>query len=98
MKNTAPGLIIPIIRQAIYQAVLTGQPQILEPYYKVDIQCIIDNKSRIQSILTTRRGYLTSEEPIYGTPLYTITATVPIIECLGLETDIRLATRGSAFP
>ena len=38
-----------------------------------------------------------NESPIPGTPLFSVTAQVPVIESFGFETDLRTHTSGQAF-
>lgn len=49
------------------------------------------------NVLAKRRGTIQSETPKSGTPLYIIKATIPCVETLGFETDLRAHTVGQAF-
>lgn len=44
-----------------------------------------------------RRGHVTQDAPIPGSPLYTIKAFIPAIDSFGFETDLRTHTQGQAF-
>jgi translation elongation factor EF-G len=52
----------------------------------------------VEACLRKRRGHVTDQAPLYGTPLYTMTATLPVIESFGFETDVRIVSRGTSFP
>lgn len=45
----------------------------------------------------SRRGHVTQDAPIPGSPLYTIKAFIPAIDSFGFETDLRTHTQGQAF-
>ncbi len=44
-----------------------------------------------------RRGHVTQDAPVPGSPLYTIKAFIPAIDSFGFETDLRTHTQGQAF-
>jgi U5 small nuclear ribonucleoprotein component len=48
-------------------------------------------------VLSRRRGHATSSIAKPGTPLYTVTANIPLIDSFGFETDLRTHTQGQAF-
>lgn len=44
-----------------------------------------------------RRGHVTQDAPVPGSPLYTVKAFIPAIDSFGFETDLRTHTQGQAF-
>ena len=93
----ASGQVIPAARRVCYSAFLLATPRLMEPYFTVDIQCTQDCMPAILTLLQRRRGHIASEESIPGTPFYRATATIPVIDSFGLETDLRTCTSGMAF-
>jgi U5 small nuclear ribonucleoprotein component len=89
--------IIPMTRKACYTGFLTASPRLMEPMYFVDVTCSSRAIPAISKSLEARRGYVTSEYGIPGTPLYHVEGYVPVIDSPGLETDIRLRTQGQAM-
>ena len=93
----ASGQVIPAARRVCYSSFLLATPRLMEPYYTVDIQCTQDCMPAIATLLQRRRGHITSEEPLPGTPFYHVMATIPVIDSFGFETDLRTCTSGMAF-
>lgn len=94
----SPGQMIPTARRAFYSAFLTGNPRLMEPVYLTEIQCTTSESiEAVFNVLAKRRGTIQSESPKSGTPHYIIKATLPCIETLGFETDLRAHTVGQAF-
>ena len=92
------GQIIPTGRRCIYACELTAQPRFQEPVFLCEIQTPDDVVGGIYQTLTQRRGIVTSEEPIAGTPLVNMKAFLPVGESFGFTQALRAATSGRAFP
>jgi len=91
------GQIIPTARRVAYSAFLMATPRLMEPYFFVEIQAPADCVSSVYTVLTKRRGHVTQDAPVAGSPLYTIKAFIPAIDSFGFETDLRMHTQGQAF-
>ncbi|KAG2460705.1 U5S1 protein, partial [Polypterus senegalus] len=76
---------------------LQATPRLMEPYYFVEVQAPADCVSAVYTVLARRRGHVTQDAPIPGSPLYTIKAFIPAIDSFGFETDLRTHTQGQAF-
>ena len=87
---------IPAARRAVYASFLTAAPRLLEPVYTAYILCPADCIPAIDSTLRRRRGHLASNSPMPGSPLYAVTASLPLIESFGWEVDLRTHTQGQA--
>ncbi|KAJ1363523.1 U5 small nuclear ribonucleoprotein component [Parelaphostrongylus tenuis] len=82
-------------------------PRLMEPYFVVEVIAPADCVSSVYTVLAKRRGHVTTDSPIPGSPMYSIkqTANVFLIStgiysCNGLirfETDLRTHTQGQAF-
>eukprot|EP00042_Codosiga_hollandica_P022936 m.87730 g.87730 ORF g.87730 m.87730 type:complete len:986 (+) comp50988_c0_seq3:36-2993(+) len=95
--HRASGQIIPTARRVAYSGFLMATPRLMEPYYLVEVQAPADCVSAIYTVLSRRRGHVTQEVPKPGSPLYTIKASLPVIDSFGFETDLRTHTQGQAF-
>ncbi|GAB6026747.1 U5 small nuclear ribonucleoprotein component [Chamberlinius hualienensis] len=91
------GQIIPTARRVSYSAFLMATPRLMEPYYFVEVQAPADCVSAVYTVLARRRGHVTKDAPVPGSPLYTINAFLPAIDSFGFETDLRTHTQGQAF-
>lgn len=91
------GQMIPTARRVAYSAFLMATPRLMEPYYFVEVQAPADCVSAVYTVLAKRRGHVTQDAPISGSPLYVIKAFIPAIDSFGFETDLRTHTQGQAF-
>jgi U5 small nuclear ribonucleoprotein component len=91
------GQLIPTSRKVVHSALLTASPRLMEPWYRLQIQCPGDIVKAIQPVLSKRRGHIKAEKPIPGSPLYCVTAYLPVIDSFGFETDLRTFTQGQAM-
>ena len=72
-------------------------PRLMEPYLTCEIVSPADCVAAVYTVLSRRRGHVVSDQPIAGSPLYTIKAFIPAIDSFGFETDLRTHTQGQAF-
>ncbi|XP_072179851.1 116 kDa U5 small nuclear ribonucleoprotein component-like [Diadema setosum] len=91
------GQVIPTARRVAYSAFLMATPRLMEPYNFVEVQAPADCVSAVYTVLARRRGHVTQDAPVPGSPLYTIKAFIPAIDSFGFETDLRTHTQGQAF-
>lgn len=91
------GQVIPTARRVAYSAFLLATPRLMEPVNFVEIQCPADCVAAIHDVLARRRGHVTASLAKAGTPLYTVHASIPVIDSFGFETDLRTYTEGKAF-
>lgn len=66
------GQIIPTSRRVAYSAFLMATPRLMEPYLFVEVQAPADCVSAVYSVLARRRGHVTQDAPVPGSPLYII--------------------------
>jgi len=91
------GQVIPTARKTVHSSLLTATPRLMEPVYRVQMQCPGDVVDAIQPVLAKRRGHIVQDKPIPGSPLYSVKAFLPVIDSFGFETDIRTFTQGQAM-
>lgn len=92
------GQIIPTARRCFYACQLTASPRLLEPVYLVEIQCPESVVGGIYGVLNRRRGHVTEESQVPGTPTFVVKAYLPVNESFGFTADLRSNTGGQAFP
>lgn len=90
--------IIQMIRKACNAALLIGSPKLLEPIYQIETICHTDILQDLDKLIDRRRGFTIDKDRIDGTSLWRVNSLIPVIESVGIETDIRLATHGMAYP
>jgi U5 small nuclear ribonucleoprotein component len=91
------GQVIPTSRRVAYSAFLMATPRLMEPYYFVEVIAPADCVPAVYTVLAKRRGHITQDIPVAGSPLYTVKAFIPAIDSFGFETDLRTHTQGQAF-
>ena len=91
------GQIIPTARRTVHSALLTATPRLMEPIYRLQIQCPGEMVDSIQPILTRRRGHIVQDRPISGSMLYSVKGFIPVLDSFGFETDLRTFTQGQAM-
>lgn len=97
MIHRGGGQIIPTARKTVHSSLLTATPRLMEPIYKVQIQCPADMVASIQPLLKRRRGHIVKDTPISGTLLYNVRGFLPVLDSFGFETDLRTYTQGQAM-
>lgn len=97
LMHRGGGQIIPTARRVAYSAFLLATPRLMEPYYFCEIIAPADCVSAVYSVLAKRRGHVTQDAPVAGSPLYTLKAFIPAIDSFGFETDLRTHTQGQSF-
>ena len=91
------GQLIPTARKTVHSSLLTASPRLMEPWYRLQIQCPGDIVSAIQPVLSKRRGHIVQDKPIPGSPLFSVKAFLPVLDSFGFETDLRTFTQGQAM-
>jgi U5 small nuclear ribonucleoprotein component len=91
------GQIIPTTRRTVHSSLLTATPRLMEPIYRLQIQCPGEIVDAIQPVLTRRRGHIVQDRPISGSTLYSVKAFLPVLDSFGFETDLRTFTQGQAM-
>ena len=91
------GQLIPTTRRTVHSSLLTATPRLMEPMYRIHIQCPGELVSTIQPVLKRRRGHIIHDRPISGTLLYNVRGFIPVLDSFGFETDLRTYTQGRAM-
>jgi U5 small nuclear ribonucleoprotein component len=91
------GQMIPTARRTVHSSLLTATPRLMEPIYRLQIQCPGEIIDAIQPILTKRRGHIVQDRPISGSTLCIVKGFLPVLDSFGFETDLRTFTQGQAM-
>jgi len=94
-ENRSPSFIIPMVRYAIFDAILKAEPVLLEPLYKIQVRIPSEFIGKVTSVLNKRRGKIS--ESSQKAHIVTITGTIPVATTLNLTTELRTETSGYAF-
>lgn len=92
------GQIIPTARRLYYACQMTAQPRLQEPIFLAEITAPVDAMGGVYNCLNTRRGIVSEEEQVQGTPLNLVRAYLPVAESFGFTAHLRGLTQGQAFP
>jgi len=92
------GQLIPTARRVYYAAELTAGPRLQEPIFLAEITAPFDAMGGVYQCLNQRRGIVTEEEQVQGTPLNQVKCFLPVAESFGFTAHLRSLTAGQAFP
>ncbi len=93
--HRGPAQMMPPVRQAFFAAILSADPTLLEPIYKIQVRIPPDELGNVTGLLSRKRGSIHSVEQ--SGPAVAVTGMIPVAETLGLSQEMRAATSGSAF-
>jgi len=92
------GQLIPAARRVYYASELTAKPRLQEPIFLAEITAPLEAMGGVYQCLNQRRGIISEEEPVQGTPLNQVKAFLPVSESFGFTAHLRALTAGQAFP
>jgi len=93
--HRGPAQVIPAVRNAIYSAILSDTPVILEPIQRIYISAPQDYMGEIIKELQGRRGQIIDIQTEKGDIV--VKGTAPVSELFGFAGAIRSATEGRAL-
>eukprot|EP00732_Lithocolla_globosa_P005166 Lithocolla_globosa_v1_NODE_5179_length_1287_cov_991.611201.p1 type:complete len:164 gc:universal NODE_5179_length_1287_cov_991.611201:812-321(-) len=91
------GQILPTTRRVVYACMLTAQPRLMEPIYKLEVQAPRSVVGSIYSTVSQRGGSITNEESNEHNPLCSLQGLLPVARSFGFIQDLRGVTSGQAF-
>lgn len=91
--HRGPAQVLPAIRRAIYAAIMSADPALLEPMQKVFINTPQDYMGACTREIQNRRGQIVDMGQDTG-DMATIESKVPVAEMFGFAGDIRSAAEG----
>jgi elongation factor 2 len=93
--HRGPAQMMPTARGALFAGILSAEPTILEPIYKIQVRIPPTELGNVTGLLSRKRGSIHNVEQ--QGPAVTVTGMLPVSETLGLSQEMRAATSGSAF-
>jgi len=93
--HRGPAQMMPATRQAIYAGLLSAEPTMLEPIYKIQVRIPPEELGNVTGLISRKRGSIHNVEQ--RGPVVTVTGFIPVSETLGLSSEMRSTTSGSAF-
>jgi elongation factor 2 len=92
------GQIAPMTRRCLSACFLTAKPTLVEPFYKIDIQVDETKENAVYNFLAQRRAQITqSQSDSMGTKINSISAVIPVLESMKLDSTLKSLTSGRAF-
>lgn len=93
------GELLEACRRSFSGAVATSEPRLMEPIMLATIECPNNKTGVVYNFVSKRRGRVVSETPMEnGVPVSILAAHIPALECFGLDSALREASSGEAFP
>ncbi len=93
--HRGPAQVMPAIRRAVYGAVLSADPCLLEPIYKTQITVPMDTVGSVIGVINSKRGRIERIEE--REHLAVIHGYIPVAETIGFASVMRQASSGKAF-
>ncbi|MBN2335313.1 elongation factor EF-2 [Candidatus Bathyarchaeota archaeon] len=93
--HRGPAQMMPAVRQALFAGILSADPTLLEPIYKIQVRVPAEEMGNVTGLLSRKRGSIHNVEQ--DGPIVNVTGMVPVSETLGLSQEMRAATSGKAF-
>lgn len=93
--HRGPAQVYPAVRNAIYAAMLTSRPTLLEPIQKLDIRVPLAYLSNVTAVITRRRGKILDVGQMGD--MTRVIAEMPVAESFDLASELRSASAGRAF-
>jgi elongation factor 2 len=91
------GQMIPCARRAMLAAQYLSEPCLTEPIFALDITVPDVAVSACYNVVSQRRGQITEQVNVEGTPMYKMKGTLPVMESFGFDQTLRSETSGQAF-
>jgi elongation factor 2 len=91
------GQIISTAWNAMYAAQLLAEPCLTEPIFQVDVTVPDECMGAVYNVISQRRGQVTEQTNVDGTPMYKLKGTLPVMESFGFDAALRGETSGQAF-
>ena len=90
------GELLTTLRTLIHTSALQYSPRLLFALYTATITSPPETLGSVYATLTRRRGAITSESILEGTPYFTILSHMPVAESWGFAEELRKRTSGLA--
>ncbi len=93
--HRGPAQVMPAIRRAVYGSVLSAEPILMEPIYKIQVTVPTDTLGKVIGVITSKRGRIERMEERQH--LSIVYGYIPVAETIGFASIMRKASSGKAF-
>ena len=93
--HRGPAQIMPAVKNAMFAAILSAKPTLLEPILLIDAKTTQDNIGAVISVITKHRGKIL--DMIQSEYMVTIRGEIPVVESFTLSDELRSAASGRVF-
>jgi elongation factor 2 len=93
--HRGPAQMMPAVRQALFAGILSANPTLLEPIYKIQVRVPTDEMGNVTGLLSRKRGSI--HDVNQEGPIINVIGMIPVSETLGFSQEMRAATSGTAF-
>jgi elongation factor 2 len=97
-NHRAPAQIVPAATRAFTAALLGAPIRLVEPMLAVDVSVQMESLNDVYKVLHTRRALCDAATPDAERGFVAVHARLAVRDSLGLANDMRLSTKGAAFP
>jgi elongation factor 2 len=97
-NHRAPAQIVPAATRAFTAALLGAPIRLVEPMLAVDVSVQMESLNDVYKVLHTRRALCDAAMPDAERGFVAVHARLAVRDSLGLADDMRLSTKGAAFP
>ncbi|KAJ3324615.1 Cytoplasmic GTPase/eEF2-like protein (ribosomal biogenesis) [Boothiomyces sp. JEL0866] len=97
-SKSIPGQVLSFTKDAVRQGFLQWSPRLMLAQYTCELQTEALYMGKVDGVLSRRKGKIISEDIKEGTPLFTIKASLPVVESFGFVDELRKKTSGVASP
>lgn len=97
-NHRAPAQIVPAATRAFTAALLGAPIRLVEPMLAVDVSVQMESLNDVYKVLHARRALCDAATPDAERGFVAVHARLAVRDSLGLANDMRLSTKGAAFP
>ncbi len=93
--HRGPAQVLPAIRRAVYGALLSADPTLMEPVYRIQATAPIDLVGKVTGLISKKRGRIERIEE--REKMAVVQGYIPVAETIGFASLMRSETGGRVF-
>jgi len=95
--HRGPAQLLGPLRKSVYGSLLSSEPRLMEPLYRMDVSCHNDVVSTIHRLVASKRGEVVDEQHHASDPMVDMVSHLPVSESFGFATLLAEETSGRAL-